>query len=336
MIFACLHDLDTTRRRISEGESLLIAGDESLIRQLPKGQWIGGTTPYFMTHLGGICTDKRLFLTELDDIAESIKIKRYDEKSIENIYTETPDNGFSFLIIPEGSKCHVRFALEAFNFDDFAMHPLIGWVSGTHLDERKTHKPKVYNGRTGECYEDEAVVMHIKLSSNNVAEVGILNMFEQGDGDTIAFAASGFNATKAYINGKLIDYAQYIKEQAIDLRMPLVADINGTLVNTSFRRCLGEHGEIRFHSPVFKELTYRHAKPIDNYSEKFTKELTLRLHEKTIFSCNCILNFIYSGLDKYSSSGLCGPATFGEIAYHLHNQTVVFLRIIKVRNNYRV
>ena len=38
---------------IGSGAWLSIAGDESALRQLPLGNWIGGTIPYFMAE-GGI------------------------------------------------------------------------------------------------------------------------------------------------------------------------------------------------------------------------------------------------------------------------------------------
>jgi hypothetical protein len=52
------------------------------------------------------------------------------------------------------------------------------------------------------------------------------------------------------------------------------------------------------------------------------------LGHQIIFSCNCILNYLYSGLKGKKTAGITGPATFGEIAYQLLNQTMVYLRII--------
>ena len=328
MIFECLHDFEEIEARILKGQTLLIAADSKLMNKLPAGRWIGGSIPYFMTDLGGICTDKKIFVTDLDAVASNIRISTYDEDTIHNIYLEGPENGFSFVIMPAESKCHFKFSMEAFSFKDFAMRPLIGWISGTHLDERGINKPAIYNGMIPGQMPEGAVVMHVELHNNKSAEIGMLNMFEQGDGAIITFAESGFNFKEAYINGRKVDFTKYILENKLDLRLPLVSNVNGTLINTSFRRKLGVAGEVQFYAPVFKAVEYRHAKPIENYTEKFTKKLSQGLGVEMIFSCNCILNYIYSGLDRYSGSGLCGPATFGEIAYHVHNQTVVYLRII--------
>lgn len=45
------------------------------------------------------------------------------------------------------------------------------------------------------------------------------------------------------------------------------------------------------------------------------------------FSCNCILNFLYGGLEGERALPIGGPATFGEIAYVLLNQTLVYMEI---------
>ena len=45
------------------------------------------------------------------------------------------------------------------------------------------------------------------------------------------------------------------------------------------------------------------------------------------FSCNCVLNYLYAGLEGKKTGEFNGPATFGEIAYQLLNQTLVYLTI---------
>ena len=42
---------------IEAGKTLLLAGSESLLADLPKGRWIGGTIPYFMGDEGGTFTE---------------------------------------------------------------------------------------------------------------------------------------------------------------------------------------------------------------------------------------------------------------------------------------
>lgn len=45
------------------------------------------------------------------------------------------------------------------------------------------------------------------------------------------------------------------------------------------------------------------------------------------FACNCILNYLYSELEGKKVPTMLGPMTFGEIAYQLLNQTLVYLTI---------
>ncbi len=43
------------------------------------------------------------------------------------------------------------------------------------------------------------------------------------------------------------------------------------------------------------------------------------------FSCNCILDDLYSELAGKRTGIFTGPVTFGEIAYQLVNQTLAYL-----------
>jgi hypothetical protein len=42
---------------IAAGESLFLAGSREALSQLPRGNWIGGTIPYFMAEEGGLSTE---------------------------------------------------------------------------------------------------------------------------------------------------------------------------------------------------------------------------------------------------------------------------------------
>jgi hypothetical protein len=43
-----LLSFDETAKMIASGKFLHIAGTENLLKKLPKGNWIGGSTEYFM------------------------------------------------------------------------------------------------------------------------------------------------------------------------------------------------------------------------------------------------------------------------------------------------
>jgi hypothetical protein len=55
--------------------------------------------------------------------------------------------------------------------------------------------------------------------------------------------------------------------------------------------------------------------------------MTGHAEKKSVFSCNCILNFLYGGFEGKRINNFNGPITFGEIAYQLINQTLVYVLI---------
>ncbi len=327
-----MHTVEEVCRKVSEGQRLLLAGDENLLRQIPAGNWIGGTIPYFMTSNGGLTSKTLIYVTELPDFILNIDVKAYDAETISKVYTDAPENGFSIIIIPAKSRTHFSFALNVPNFEGFAMRPLIGWISGIHLDDWGQQQPKVFNGISAEAIADGAIVMHAQLPKNKIADIGILNMFEQGDGDRITFPESGFSAKDAYINGVKTNFGEYIQRKQLDKRLPLVADYFGAMLNTSFQEEIGTAGEVQFYNAVFSFLEYKHAKPIQNYTEHFTRKIMAGLGIQAIFSCNCFINYIYSDLEGRRIDCAPGPTTFGEIAYQTLNQTMVYLRIIELHN----
>lgn len=127
---------------IKTGKTLLIAGDEKLLKQLPKGSWIAGTIPYLMDYSGGIFTESELFITELPGYVLSTKQVVYDDDSISSVYSDAYTNGFSVIIMPSGSDIHSSFSLNSGKYHGFANKPLVGWVSGINLDKAEYSTPK--------------------------------------------------------------------------------------------------------------------------------------------------------------------------------------------------
>ena len=62
-----------------------------------------------------------------------------------------------------------------------------------------------------------------------------MNIFEQGEGDIITFPQDGFNTSEAFINGVKTNFVDYITQKNLDMRLPLVADYYGAMVNVSFQ-----------------------------------------------------------------------------------------------------
>jgi hypothetical protein len=87
------------------------------------------------------------------------------------------------------------------------------------------------------------------------------------------------------------------------------------------------NGTVNFYAPVFPGIKYRIAKSISDYEHEFNSRLTGHTAESAVFSCNCVLNFLYGGLEGKRTKGFNGPITFGEIAYQLVNQTLVYITV---------
>jgi hypothetical protein len=324
-----LLSINEVEERIAAGKTLLLAGDENLLKKLPKGQWIGGTIPYFIcSEEGGLVSQEKVFVTDISHIAKSASIKVYGENDLGNVYSDAGSGGVSFIIIPASSPAHVSFALNAPNYKDFGSQPLVGWISGMHLDDLEKTTPKVFDGSTGEFHEKEALIMHVDLAEGKTVDVGIINSFEQGDGDILTFTEDGFSCTDVMVNGVKQNFADYITKNNLDTKLPLVADYYGALINISFQS-VEEGGDVHFYAPVFTAVRYKHAKSLDDYASAFGRQLEEnKVDGETIsFACNCILNYLYSGLEGKKTDPFVGPCTFGEIAYQLLNQTLVYVSV---------
>jgi len=323
--------VDDVAQRISQGQTLLLAGDEKLLAKLPKGKWVAGTIPYFVSPgTGGVISQDKIFVTDISEMGSGTQIRFYDENQLANIYDEGGDSGFSFIIIPAMSDVHSTFALNAPNYANFGAKPLIGWISGVHLDDLGSITPKVFNGETGESTDKLAVVMHVPAPPGKTVDVGIVNIFEQSDGDTLTFPEDGFSCKDVSVNGKKENFAAYIEKKQLDTKLPLVADYYGAMINTSFQSVDQDTGEVKFYAPVFRGVRYKHAKAFDDYAQSFTDQLETQgvTDSGMVFSCNCILNFLYSSLEGKQTPPFVGPITFGEVAYQLLNQTLVYLQLV--------
>jgi len=312
---------------IQSGRRLVLAGSEEALSGLPTGEWIAGTIPYFMTEEGGQVRSDVLFVTELPPEVLYTRITAHGPETLPRIAEEAPENGFTFLILPANSDVHLNYAREAPDYPQMYLRPIVGWISGVHLADLGRITPKVVEGHTGRVHDDRGVAMHCALAPQVRAHLGIVNLFHPGDGDIITFPADGFRARECWINGKKWVFADYLASRTIDTKLPLVANYNGVMVNVSIQGIDTASGCVDFYAPVFEGVAYKLAAPIADYVEAFQGAIPSGI--APLFSCNCILNFLYSKLEGRVTPGMTGPITFGEIAYQLLNQTLVYLTIEK-------
>lgn len=312
--------------RIRAGDVMVVAGAEELLAQLPPGRWIGGTSVYFVTDAGGVVERERLFCTTFPQ-AVSARPRHVAVAGLAGLAAGYRPNGFTMIMIPAFSDAHTEFAMKGQSYPGLFDQPLLGWITGVHLEEIGKRDPKVFDGATGTAHAEGAVLLHVELDATAQVDLDILNIFAQGDAPetTFVFAEDGFAARSATVQGKTVELARYIAEQGLDVKLPLVANYAGALVNVSIQSVDAASGEVRFYAPVQAGVEYRMARALGSYVQAFAEGAGQSGAGQ--YSCNCILNYLYGDLEGHRTGNFVGPVTFGEIAYILLNQTLVRMDI---------
>jgi len=315
---------------IKQKRILILSGEEELLAQLPKGNWIGGTNPYFYFKDKAGCMDKtQIMVSDFTDLITDFRIQTFDNSELKDICKLGYKNGFNFLILPALQDIHYSFALNAPQYQNLYTNPLIGIIAGVDLAEfAQGRLSKTFNGTLQKNYTDKAVVLQAKLPSEQVARVEIINVFEPTNDITIEVQENTFTVRDCLINGKLTNLYDYIQNSQMDISYPLVCDYAGATINVSFQRLNPDNKEVIFYAPLFTGNQYTTSKKFESYTSVFHQkvEAVFENERNIIYNCNCILNYLYGQLDK-SHIGFSGATTFGEIAYHLINQTFTYLAI---------
>lgn len=305
-----------------------IAGDEKALRKLHCGNWVGGTTPYMLTSQGGIVEREKVFVSELPVKPGAVAIRFIDIGHIPAITTEAPRNGFTIVIVPGMSEIHTIYSLTAANIPGIRDIPIIGWVSGVHIDDRPRVTAKVFNGQTGEVADDRIVVLQAPMPTTSEAQVSILNLVKPGTGDEFVFDAPSFSVRECLINGERDDFYAYAVRNNISLHWPLVTELNGDRLSVALKAVDAESRSVQLFAPVMQGRPYRLAEAIDDYRGKLIRA-TLDRKLTPVLSYNCFHNYAYGGLKAPQEYPLPGPVVFGELAHVLMNQTLVCLSVKK-------
>lgn len=318
-----LYSLEDVISFIKKGLVLSLAGDVEILKKLPSGNWIGGSTPYFMDENGGKFTQDMIFVTHIKTYDNEFKIDFYDDEDINQIVEDSYDNGYTILLIPPFQKVHEAYAVQTEDLDGLYNNPIVGWVAG--VDFNSNDVPKIFYGPNGKSYDKKATAIHVKLPENLFAQIDIVNIFEsESKNDEIRFYEDGFSASRCLVNGVDTDFPKYLREHSIDTKLPLVSEYLGVPINVCLNKI--DVRSVSFLAPVFKSKTYKFAKDVANYVTEFENH-THDLHSDNVFSCNCVLNYLYGELKDEKIKNATGPFVFGEIGYKLLNQTLVNLYI---------
>ncbi len=320
-----LRDVDSVSALIATGRPLLLAGDAAALQRLPRGNWIGGSIPYFMSPAGTGSDRSAIYVNELPASVLEVSTSLVAPDDLHTFPSRGVDHGFTVIVLPYASEAQLRYAREAQGYPGLFDRPVVGWVAGRHLDDPASTLAVVVDGASGVASSSHAAVMHARLADGVTAAVDIINLFEQCDGDVLTFPETGFEASTVLVNGVEQPMATYLAAVGADPRVPLVADYLGAMINVAVRGA-DERGTVSFFAPVFAGVEYRIAAPIPEYIPAVRAEIERRgVHPA--FACNCVLNYTYMHLDGEYVAGVGGPFTFGEIAYVQVTQTLVYLTI---------
>ena len=313
---------DETVKKINEGKLLHISSTQALLEKLPRGNWLGGTSEYFMGSDGGIVTKELLFVTPMP--YDTYKIQTYTTDTIKNVVADGYENGFTIVILPFGSSINAEYALNSNDYAEMYMRPIAGWVAGRNLDNPE-QIPKVGNGQEGEVYEDKGVAVHIQIPEGKVASVNIVNIFSPDENlPILEFDEQDFVVHNCIINGEKTSFSGFLKEHNIDTLVPMIGDYSGASVNISIIQILDDGG-VQLAAPPTKGIKYRWASSMTDYAGAFQSRAKGLEGADITFACNCIFNFLYGQLEGKQIPVFAGSATWGEIAYKLVNQTFVYI-----------
>ncbi|MCQ2251815.1 MAG: hypothetical protein MJZ61_00040 [Bacteroidales bacterium] len=313
---------------INAGRVMLLSGSEKALEGLPKGNWIAGTTPYFMDTVGKVSEDK-IFVDDFTLIAKDSKLEIFDKNNIKDIAKKGFANGFIVTTMPIDSEVLAEFANHSLEYDDIYNNPLVGFVSCCLFDD--FGKVKTYSGTgiDGKLYNDKAVALYVELPEYLAARCEIMN-FDTIDENTskVVFPKTSFVQSDCLIDGKpgnISDYFENVVKAKLGRYTQMITSQNGALINRDPRVVNTETGETSFFSPVYAGDEYYLVKNGSDYFKMFND--TLKAKKSDVVSCLSCISYYFGG--NFEGRSICknGVYAFGEIAYQLLNKTIVTLEI---------
>jgi hypothetical protein len=322
-----LCSIDEAVLMVLKGSPLAISGSEELLSRLPRGNWIGGTTAHIMTEQGGVETRDQILITPMPEEARLLSIQRYGIGGMHYLPSDAPERGFTIVILPFSSFVHQAFVKALPAFKEMSEKVIVGWVSGASRSAFGS-RPKIFYGPIGHVIEDEMVAMHLTLPESLQAHISVISLNEPGTGDAITFLNEGFTVTHALVNGEMVCFAEYLRAKWSDPAIPIVCDYNGTHLTVDIKNYDLLSGHVEFYAPVFKNITYHFAKPVENYSDKLREAVQKKSLGSPFFECICIKNYELLSMGRDLLGAFEGPVSNGEIAHFLTNQSIVRLSLV--------
>jgi len=313
---------------INAGRTMLLSGSEKALSGLPKGKWIGGTTPYFMDGVGKVDEDK-IFVDDFTLIAKNAKLEVFDSSNIQNIAKKGYDNGFIVMTVPIDSQVYFDFSDHSLEYDNIYDNPLVGFVSCCKFEDFGNVKTYSVSGLDGKLVDDKAVALYVELPKHLAARCEIMN-FDTIDETTskVVFPKTSFKQSDCLIDGKpgnISEYFENVVKPKIGGYTQMITSQNGALINRDPRVVDTKTGETSFFSPVYAGDEYYLVKPGSDYFKMFNDNLKAK--QSDVVTCLSCISYYFGG--NFENRSICknGVYAFGEIAYQLLNKTIVTLEI---------
>ncbi len=317
---------------INNGRIMLLSGSAEALSGLPKGNWIAGTTHYFVDSIGKV-DEEHIFVDDFTLVAQKAKIATYDESNIKDIAKNGFKNGFVVMVLPIDSKVYIDFANNSLSFEGMFDNPVVGYVAATKMEDYGKKSPYVAAGLDGKLSNSIAAALYVELPDYLTARAEIVN-FDTIDADspTLVFPKTGFVQSECTINGKpgnIADYFENVVKPKLGGYTQMITSQNGALINRDVKVVDVAKGEVSFFSPVIADDDYHLVKNGADYLQMFNTALASKRSDVlTCFSC---VSYFFGG--KFEGKGVCknGVYAFGEIGYQVLNKTIVTLEIDKVK-----
>ncbi len=321
-----LESVDAVVARINRGETLLLAGDPALLAKLPKGNWIAGSIPYFHD-AKGMHETRDLLAVDMPPVeATGMRIEVLAADEVTTIAKRARPGEYIYVIAPAFSDAVTSFVASEHDIPGLLNQPIVGWVTGVHLTEMGKGTPVAIDGRNGKVHANALVCAYIALPPSVRAVPTIVNVFEPGDGPVIEVEGDGTKHTYVLADGERRRFTAVLSENKHDTRFPVVTD-SGARFNVSFAGVDDATGEVSMFLPLVRGIEYRLARPLPDYRGALTAKIAAERPKRPVHTSFCVLHYVHAGLANHMIGDYQAPLAFGELAYIMHNQTVVFLAI---------
>lgn len=320
---------DTVAALIRSNRVMVVAGSAEALLGLPRGCWVGAVTHDFIASAGCARHQGNIMAVDFTDYVTSPLIVPYSYLSLGSLFSDIPDGGFTYVLIPAFGDVHRLFSTYSLLEQVEDELPLVGWVSGLDNPTEQAEEPIVINGQTGEVYSDSALAFHCTLRSGYRFWLEVCNPYAAVEGDRLQFTEQGFAISQCTVNGVPQDFYEYLQRYGGEDVPTLQAMIGYTRFNV---HALVDH-QLRcamMTMPVISGVDYQTVvldERVGATCRDFMLANPAQQPGELVSTISCL--GLYNRVKTRQTEALNCPGvfTYGEIAHYLHNEVIVKMHI---------